>query len=29
LNQKSTLIFDETKPPFDLFRNLPATPASK
>lgn len=23
LNQKSTLIFDETKPPFDLFRKLP------
>ncbi len=23
MNQKSTLIFDETKPPFDLFRKLP------
>lgn len=29
LNQKSTLIFDETKPPFDLFRNLPPTPENK
>jgi membrane protease subunit HflC len=27
LNQKATLIFDERTPPFDLFRNLPATPA--
>jgi hypothetical protein len=24
MNQKSTLFFDETKPPFDIFRNLPA-----
>ncbi len=29
LNQKSTLIFDETKPPFDLFRNLPPTQDNK
>jgi modulator of FtsH protease HflC len=29
LNQKSTLIFDETKPPFDLFRNIPVTPDAK
>jgi len=28
LNQKSTLIFDERTPPFDLFRNLPAAPAN-
>ena len=24
MNQKTTLFFDETKPPFDIFRNLPA-----
>ena len=29
VNQKTTLILDETKPPFDLFQNLPAIPASK
>jgi modulator of FtsH protease HflC len=29
LNQKSTLIFDERTPPFDLFRNLPANSTSK
>lgn len=29
LNQKSTLIFDERTPPFDLFRNLPANPSGK
>jgi membrane protease subunit HflC len=29
LNQKSTLIFDERTPPFDLFRNLPANPQTK
>lgn len=28
LNQKSTLILDERTPPFDLFRNLPAAPAT-
>jgi modulator of FtsH protease HflC len=28
LNQKSTLIFDERTPPFDLFKNLPAIPAN-
>jgi modulator of FtsH protease HflC len=28
LNQKSTLIFDERTPPFDLFQNLPANPPS-
>ena len=26
LNSRSTLIFDERTPPFDLFRNLPANP---
>jgi membrane protease subunit HflC len=26
LNQRSTLIFDERTPPFDLFQNLPANP---
>ena len=29
MNQKSTLFFDETKPPFDIFRNLPGNPAGK
>jgi membrane protease subunit HflC len=29
LNQKSTLIFDERTPPFDLFRNLPASNPGK
>ena len=29
LNQKSTLIFDERTPPFDLFQNLPANPPAK
>jgi membrane protease subunit HflC len=29
LNQKSTLIFDERTPPFDLFRNLPANNPGK
>ena len=29
LNQKTTLIFDERTPPFDLFRNLPANPSGK
>ena len=29
LGQKSTLIFDERTPPFDLFKNLPAVPAAK
>ncbi|MBW8865509.1 MAG: hypothetical protein JF609_11440, partial [Verrucomicrobia bacterium] len=29
LNQKSTLIFDERTPPFDLFRSLPANPTGK
>jgi len=29
LNAKSTLIFDERTPPFDLFRNLPANPSGK
>lgn len=29
LNQRSTLIFDERTPPFDLFRNLPANPPGK
>jgi membrane protease subunit HflC len=29
LNQKATLIFDERTPPFDLFRTLPANPATK
>ena len=29
MNQKSTLFFDETKPPFDIFRNLPANPPTK
>jgi len=29
LNQKSTLIFDERTPPFDLFRNLPTNPPGK
>jgi membrane protease subunit HflC len=29
LNQKSTLIFDERTPPFDLFQNLPANPSAK
>jgi membrane protease subunit HflC len=28
LNQKSTLIFDERTPPFDLFRNLPTNSVS-
>ncbi len=28
LNQKSTLIFDERTPPFDLFKSLPAIPAN-
>ena len=29
LNQKSTLIFDERTPPFDLFQNLPKNPPAK
>jgi membrane protease subunit HflC len=29
MNQKSTLIFDERTPPFNLFRNLPADSANK
>jgi membrane protease subunit HflC len=29
LNQKSTLIFDERTPPFDLFQNLPASSETK
>jgi len=29
LNQKSTLIFDERTPPFNLFQNLPANPSAK
>jgi membrane protease subunit HflC len=29
LNQKSTLILDETKPPFDLFRNIPPANGTK
>ena len=29
LNQKSTLIFDERTPPFNLFQKLPANPATK
>ena len=29
LNQKSTLIFDERTPPFDLFRNLPTNSAAQ
>jgi membrane protease subunit HflC len=29
MNQKTTLFFDETKPPFDIFRNLPANPSTK
>jgi membrane protease subunit HflC len=29
LNQKSTLILDETKPPFDLFRNIPPANENK
>jgi membrane protease subunit HflC len=29
LNQKSTLIFDERTPPFDLFQNLPTNSAAK
>jgi membrane protease subunit HflC len=29
LGQKSTLIFDERTPPFDLFKNLPAAPTGK
>jgi membrane protease subunit HflC len=29
MNQKTTLFFDETKPPFDLFRTLPGNPPSK
>jgi membrane protease subunit HflC len=29
MNQKSTLFFDETKPPFDIFRNLPTNPSTK
>ena len=29
MNQKTTLFFDETKPPFDIFRNLPGNPPTK
>ena len=29
MNQKTILFFDETKPPFDIFRNLPGNPAGK
>ena len=29
MNQKTTLFFDETKPPFDIFRKLPASPETK
>jgi membrane protease subunit HflC len=29
LNQRSTLFFDETYPPFDLFRNLPTNAPAK
>jgi membrane protease subunit HflC len=29
LNQKTTLIFDERTPPFDLFQNLPTNSAAK
>ncbi len=29
MNQKTTLFFDETKPPFDIFRDLPANPSTK
>jgi modulator of FtsH protease HflC len=29
MNQKTTLFFDETESPFDLFQNLPADPANK
>jgi membrane protease subunit HflC len=29
LNQKTTLIFDDRTPPFDLFQNLPVNPAGK
>ena len=29
LNARSTLIFDERTPPFDLFQNLPANPPAK
>jgi modulator of FtsH protease HflC len=29
LNQRSTLIFDERTPPFDLFTGIPASPAAK
>jgi|SRR5665213_478473 len=29
LNQKTTLIFDERTPPFDLFQNLPVDPPAK
>ena len=29
LNQKSTLILDETRPPFDIFRNIPAGTEAK
>jgi membrane protease subunit HflC len=29
LNQRSTLFFDETTPPFDLFRNLPTNAPAK
>jgi membrane protease subunit HflC len=29
MNQKTILFFDETKPPFDIFRNLPGNPSTK
>jgi membrane protease subunit HflC len=29
MNQKTTLFFDETKPPFDLFRKMPASSETK
>lgn len=29
MNQKTTLFFDDTKPPFDIFRDLPANPSTK
>ena len=29
LNQRSTLIFDERTPPFDLFTGIPANSAAK
>jgi membrane protease subunit HflC len=29
MNKNTTLFFDETKPPFDIFRKLPASPETK